>query len=304
MSPNAVLRLQRSSLRRLIDSGESGACDGAAAAAAAIAGTATGGDGLAEPPDDGAGTSPSASAGRGADDGEAPAAGRVLADTHLGGPGIDLGDGEEAPVETLLFFLLTLLAVLGPLVLIALLLQRRAAAVGDKRPLLFLDIDGVIALSVFSNRLPPGEMRNTEFGVIHIPDRAGDLLRTLASRFDLVWATGWEHAANSDLGGPLGLREELPVLTFGKKARSGPSDWKIKRVSAHARRRPAAWVDDSFAARHERWAAHRSEPTLLMPVDANTGLTEDHVERLLRWAGRLEASQAAEANGLRRTRAN
>jgi hypothetical protein len=300
-SPMSVLRLERSSLRSLIRTGERGLCDGSAGAVAATANGASASDSV--------GPADASSDGDGGGSDLRPA-GEVLADVAEGGPGIDLGDGEEGAAESLLFFLLALSALLAPLAAIAIALQRRAGNAGaaghaGERPLLFLDVDGVIALNVFSSGLPPGEMRESPVGFIYLPDRAAGLVRELTTRFDIVWATGWEHHANLGLLRPLGLREELPVLTFGKKARSGSSEWKLKRVNAYAGHRPAAWLDDNLVNRHERWAAERSEPTLLVPVDPRAGLTQDHVERLLHWADRLAAAQEApQPNGRRRARAS
>ena len=215
----------------------------------------------------------------------------MLADVAEGGPGIDVGDGSQGATEALLFFLLTLLALLGPLAATAFVAAHRRAASGaagaGKRPLLFLDVDGVIALDPLADELAPGRIRASPFGLSYVPDRIGALVCQLATRFDIVWATGWEDYANAGLSAPLGLHEDLPVLTFGRKARAGSSKWKIKRVDDYAGHRPAAWIDDHFVARHERWAAHRPAPTLLVSTDSDTGLTHDHVERLLRWADRV-----------------
>jgi hypothetical protein len=286
-SPSGALRLERTSLRRLVSADQRGLCAGGGAAATALGGLAGGSDGST--------ATPSSPGGGGGSD--APT-GQVLADVHAGGPGIDLDDGEVGAAETLLFFLLTLLALLGPLVAIATVSRRRAGdraatpAAAGERPLLFLDVDGVIALDPAAGDLPAGRLRASPFGLSYVPDRAGALVRELATRFDIVWATGWEQRANAELSSPLGLREELPVLTFGKKARSGTSTWKIKGVADYAGNRPAAWLDDNFVGRHERWAAHRAEPTLLVRVDHRAGLAPEHVARLLRWADRLAPSHA------------
>jgi len=214
----------------------------------------------------------------------------VLGDARNGGPGVDLDDGLGAAPEALLLLTLVLL---GPLAAIAFALRHNAPPVtapvpvassnGD-RPLLFLDIDGVIALSPWSPDLPPGRVYTLGYGLTYVPDAARELVGRLASRFELVWASGWEHQANSGLLTLLGLDDELPVLTFGNKARHGSSDWKIDRIDRYARSRPAAWVDDHFDRRHVHWASDRPEPTLLIPVDPRAGISEEHVERLLEWA--------------------
>jgi hypothetical protein len=306
-SPAAVLRLERSSLRRLTSADERGLCGGGASGAA-VGGPGSDAGGLGGVPADDGGASGSPSASDDAARDPQPAS-KVLADVAEGGPGIDLGDGEQGPAESLLFFLLALFALLIPLAAAAVAVQRRAgnaavAGEADERPLLFLDVDGVVALDVFSKGLPPGEMRDSPLGFIYLPDRAGDLVRKLATRFDIVWATGWEHRANTALLRPLGLREELPALTFGKKARYGSSEWKLKRVNAYAGHRPAAWIDDNLTEPHAQWASGRPEPTLLVPVDPRAGLTPQDVDRLLRWADRVGSPEAARANGQRRASAS
>ncbi len=302
-SPRTVMRLERSSLRRLIEAGESGLCVGGSAAAA-FGETAEGSD-----------PSESARSDRGGGSGGVNAGsptGDVLADASSGGPTplLDLGDGDEGPAETLLFFLLALLAVLGPLAVIAIASRRRANVAGApthsdprQRPLLFLDVDGVIVIDPRSDGAPPGRIATSPLGLSYVPDRAGALIRELASRFDLVWATGWGHHANVGLTDRLGLPEHLPVVTFGRNVRFGSSKWKIKAVREYAGNRPAAWLDDNFVARHEHWAAYRSAPTLLVRVDSRVGLTPEQVRRLTQWADDLAQSQAARPNADRRLRA-
>ena len=277
MSPLAVLRLERSSLRRLFDADERGLCG---AGAAAIGGLLAGGPGDF-------GGAPGDDDGGGSGSNDPRSANAVLADVAEGGPGIDLGDGSQGSSEALLFFLLTLLVLIGPLVAAAALRRRAsgaAATTDDGRPLLFLDVDGVIALDPLCSPLPPGHISAGPHGLAYLPDRTPELVRELATRFDIVWATGWEHYVNTSLLGPLGLGDALPVLSFGRKARAGSSTWKIKPVDDYAGNRPAAWIDDHFVASHERWAADRPQPTLLVPTDPHAGLTPDHVDRLLRWA--------------------
>ncbi|HYI79906.1 MAG TPA: HAD domain-containing protein [Thermoleophilaceae bacterium] len=296
-SPRTVMRLERSSLRRLIEAGENGLCVGGSAATA-FGGTGDGSDSSeGARPDRGGGS---------ADDNRLSPAGDVLADAREGGPGIDLGDGEEGPAETMLFFVLALLVLLGPLAVVTIASRRRTtrdaalARAAGQRPLLFLDVDGVIVLDPLLAGIPHDRRRVWRVGFDYVPDRAGPLVRELATRFDIVWATGWEHRANADLLRPLGLREPLPVLTFGENARFGSSTWKTKPVKAYADNRPAAWLDDNFVASHKRWAARRPAPTLLVRVDSRVGLTADHVQRLIRWADSLAPAHVAEPVAKRR----
>jgi len=157
-----------------------------------------------------------------------------------------------------------------------------------ERPILFLDVDGVISLFGFpTDRPPPGAFHSID-GIIHcIGDRAGELLGQLTDRFDIVWATGWEEKANEYLPHLLGLDGELPVLIFDGRAVFGSAHWKLNAIEAYAGDRPAAWIDDFIDDECRQWAEGRSAPTLLVETDSAVGISEADVERLLDWADRL-----------------
>lgn len=164
---------------------------------------------------------------------------------------------------------------------------------GQARPVLAVDVDGVISLFGFDEPPTVEELRFEEVdGLTHcIAAAAGDRLRELESHYDLVWATGWEEQANS-LTEVLGL-PELPYLTFAGAARFGSAEWKIAPLDEYAAERPLAWVDDSFDARCYEWAQDREAPTLLMPTDSHLGLGDVHVEALVAWARGLGPGERA-----------
>ena len=156
----------------------------------------------------------------------------------------------------------------------------------SQKPILFLDVDGVISLFGFpSGGPPPGQFHWVD-GIAHcISDDAGACLRRLAGSFELVWATGWEEKANEYLPLLLDLPDdELPVLTFDGRAVFGTAHWKLEAIDEYAGDRPAAWIDDSLDERCTTWAEGRPAPTLLIETDAPSGITDEHVERLLNWA--------------------
>ena len=163
---------------------------------------------------------------------------------------------------------------------------RYAGAVTEGRPVLAVDVDGVISLFGFEGPLDqvPGRFHLID-GVAHcIPDEAGPRLRRLAEHYELVWATGWEDRANDALVHILGLPEELPFLTFGGNARFGSAHWKLDAIGEYAGNRPLAWVDACIAERCRAWAERREAPTLLVPVEPDLGLGEAQVETLIGWA--------------------
>jgi len=85
----------------------------------------------------------------------------------------------------------------------------------NQKPLLFVDIDGVLSLFGFqSDTRPDGVWINVE-GIVHlISASASEHLHRLAAPFDLVWCSGWEEKANEHLLGALVMPVALPFLTF------------------------------------------------------------------------------------------
>lgn len=175
---------------------------------------------------------------------------------------------------------------------------KRAQQKSDNRPVLFVDVDGVISLFGFHpSERPPGSFHSID-GIIHwIGSEVSARLARLAQRYELVWATGWEEKANEYLVHILDLPSELPVLTFDGRAVFGSSHWKLDAIDAYARGRAAAWLDDNLDERAEAWAARRREPTLLVLTESALGLTDEHVDLLLRWAD--EVSPGADWVGRR-----
>lgn len=159
----------------------------------------------------------------------------------------------------------------------------------EERPLLFLDVDGVISLFSFPNvESAPGRFHFVD-GIAHCigPDCGGRVKRLL-ERFDAVWATGWEEKANEYLPRLLELPDlDLPVLTFDGRAVFGSAHWKVDAIDEYAGDRPAAWIDDNHDESCHRWASERDAPTLLISTEPETGLSDKHVEQLLEWADRV-----------------
>ncbi len=155
----------------------------------------------------------------------------------------------------------------------------------NERPILALDVDGVISLFGFEDglRKVPGRFHLID-GMAHcIPDEIGRRVLALADDYEIVWATGWEERANDRLPEILGLPKELPFLTFDGNASFGSAHWKIDPIDRYAGDRPLAWIDDCIDHSCEQWAMQREAPTLLVPTEPADGLTDAHVEALLSW---------------------
>jgi len=163
----------------------------------------------------------------------------------------------------------------------------------EPRPVLFVDVDGVISLFDFDpGDAPPGRFHLVEGLHHYISETAGERLGRLADTFELVWATGWEHRANEHLPSLLALPgKELPTLSFDERPVWGTAHWKVSAVDRYARGRPAAWIDDSLDESCEAWAHRRSDPTLLVHTEPAIGITEEQVGRLLEWAAALRSDE-------------
>ena len=77
---------------------------------------------------------------------------------------------------------------------------------------------------------------------------------------------------------------DLPCLSFDGRAVFGTAHWKLDAIDEYAGDRSAAWIDDSLDEECREWARARRAPTLLIETDSAVGITDDDVERLLRWA--------------------
>ncbi len=156
------------------------------------------------------------------------------------------------------------------------------------RPLLAIDIDGVISLFGF-DEAPARDTARFELvdGVVHcISLPAGERIERLGEYFDRFWATGWEDKANDYMPSLIGT-PELPVITFDGSARFGSAHWKLGPLEQYSRGRPLAWIDDSLEESCYEWARDREEPTLLVPTEPARGLEEAQTEALIAWARTL-----------------
>jgi hypothetical protein len=174
---------------------------------------------------------------------------------------------------------------------------RRSSDGGGEKPVLAVDIDGVVALLGFEElpEWPAAEMALVGGAMHCISLEAGERLRQLGRSFEVIWASGWERRSH-ELGRHLEL-PDYPYLTFKGAARFGSAHWKTGPLEKYARGRPLAWVDDSLDERCYDWARSRSEPTLLVEVEPDVGLQEIHVEALTAWARSLAADSSGSASG-------
>jgi hypothetical protein len=165
------------------------------------------------------------------------------------------------------------------------------------RPILLIDVDGVISLFGFDHAAPPRDGRYLLVdGITHfLSGTAGEHLRRLQLAFELAWCTGWEEKANDYLPLALGLEGPLPHVVFEPAGRPVQAHWKLGAIDLHVEAgRPLAWIDDAHDDACREWAATRPGPTLLVTTDPAVGLTELEVGRLLAWAGGLKRCSVGE----------
>jgi hypothetical protein len=157
------------------------------------------------------------------------------------------------------------------------------------RPMLLLDVDGVISLFGFDHDRPPAGRYALVDGTMHfLSATAAALIAELATTFELIWCTGWEEKADEHLPAQLGLPHGLAHLTFPPAATAAERHWKLDAIDAFAGfQRPLAWIDDAHDDSCRQWATDRAGPTLLVVTEPAIGITGAHVRALNLWATSL-----------------
>jgi hypothetical protein len=165
-----------------------------------------------------------------------------------------------------------------------------------RRPLLMVDIDGVISLFGGDTVHPwrsgsaagAGGSFHSIDGIPHfLSSTAAENLLALAPSFELVWASGWEEKANEYLPHLLGL-PVLPHLSFERSVGRTNAHWKLDAIEEYGGDRPLAWIDDAFNDACHEWAEARVAPTLLVQTLPASGFTAREAEILERWAESLQ----------------
>jgi hypothetical protein len=156
------------------------------------------------------------------------------------------------------------------------------------RPLLLVDVDGVLSLFGFEPGSPPAGRLALIDGSPHLLSlHTASRLRDLSEHFECVWCTGWEERADEHLPYLLDLPSGWPHVPLEGAGRVGASvagHWKLDAIDRFAGRdRALAWIDDVLDDECVAWAAARPGPTLLVPTHPAVGLTDDDARRLEAW---------------------
>ncbi len=119
-------------------------------------------------------------------------------------------------------------------------MNRRIKDPGSEHPLLFLDVDGVLNAFAFDSRLASFDdfeehevMLDEGNGFRMILDLC--LSRSMGERIgalsaEIVWATTWEHNADSIVAPLCGLPRSLRVLTRPRSTTRMDGAWKFDEV--------------------------------------------------------------------------
>jgi hypothetical protein len=164
----------------------------------------------------------------------------------------------------------------------------------SRKPLLLVDIDGVVSLFGFApDDHPAGTWANVD-GILHLLSTvAAEHLLDLESQFELHWCSGWEEKANEHLPHLAGLGP-FPYVELDRARAAGsstPGHWKLDGIERHIdANRAIAWVDDELNEACGRWAADRPGPTLLVATVPAVGLDDDAASRLRAWAAAQASS--------------
>ncbi|MCP4965536.1 MAG: hypothetical protein GY926_09895 [bacterium] len=165
----------------------------------------------------------------------------------------------------------------------------------DAKPILLLDVDGVLA-PVVEDTAPLGFVRHrvtASTGEVHHvwlnPDH-GVWLNELRDGFELVWATGWELDAPRLLGPLLGL-SPMEAIIFTQRPQLGTRLRKLPDVAARVGDTPVAWIDDDLETQAHSWANRREAPTLLIEPHSACGLDRAHVRQLAAFGKAVSAQR-------------
>ena len=193
-----------------------------------------------------------------------------------------------------------------------------------QRPLLLLDIDGV--LNAFAAwrlvqgpvdrdglHVPPSDgyrvARANGWNLL-IPAEAPRWVARMEAHLDIVWSTMWAANAVEHFAPIAGFGSTWDWIDFtahaegllGERWGVGVGDHKHAGIVATVGNRPAAVIDDDLAPITRVWASTREDegiPTMTLKPDPAVGLTEAHVDAVVEFARRVADHRGGPAHSPR-----
>lgn len=158
------------------------------------------------------------------------------------------------------------------------------------KPLLFLDVDGV--LNCLAIEEPEGSTRLSSAGLygstteVICPAGTKERLERLLEHYDPVWATAWLGTAHGYFRGHLCLSEfPWPYIQY--------AGYKITEIIKYAEGKPFVWVDDfaEYELDQLGWLndiqRYWPDNAYYLAPDPQVGLTDEQVDRLIEFAKKL-----------------
>jgi hypothetical protein len=160
----------------------------------------------------------------------------------------------------------------------------------DPRPLLLIDVDGVVC--PYGDELADpaaAGIDRTSVGYLPVWLSRGiaGRMKLLGKSFQLVWCTSWEDQAAESLAPHLQL-PAMPVIHFDEPV-SEDGHWKWPAIDAFVGGHPFAWIDDELGRADFARAERRPIPTRLVRIEGSHGLEDSHVEELQDFAEAVRA---------------
>lgn len=108
-------------------------------------------------------------------------------------------------------------------------------------------------------------------------------MRDLQTKANFIWCTSWEEEANT-ISSYFGLTSYFDHIHLRHdETPPGNHIWKMGSVQKWLKDKPGPiiWLDDQFEEDDFKWAAARTDDTLLIQCDPVVGWTEEQYQQIL-----------------------